>query len=248
MSDKLIIFGDIHGCADELINLLLETGFLPSENAFNYSHPENYKAVFVGDLTDRGPKSPLVLAIVQAMVKNGNALNVMGNHDDKLMRYLKGRNVTVSHGLDLTISQMDSGVMPEHRTDFKKGVLELFEKTPLYLILDEGRLVVAHAGLKEAFHGRDGGDVKTFCLYGDVENGKKDESGFPIRKDWATEYSGQATVVFGHTVVDNVLVKNKTFNIDTGCVFGGSLSALIWPSLEIVQVKSKVTYSHRLNL
>lgn len=242
------IIGDVHSCGSELIAMLELLGYLPSENLFDYAHPENRQIVFVGDLTDRGPKSCLVLSIVQAMIKSGSALSVLGNHDDKLLRYLKGRNVKISHGLDLTIDQIEENIQPDKKEQFKNGVVEMLEKTPYYLVLDDGKLIVSHAGLEESLHGKDGPRVKTFCLYGKIENGKTDEFGYPIRKDWATEYNGQATVVFGHTVVEHVLIKNKTFNIDTGCVFGGRLSALSWPSLEIVQVKSREIYSHRLNL
>ena len=69
-----------------------------------------------------------------------------------------------------------------------------------HYVLDEGRLVVAHAGLKEAYHGRASGRVRSFALYGDT-TGETDEFGLPVRYPWAREYRGEAMVVYGHTPV-----------------------------------------------
>ena len=88
--------------------------------------------------------------------------------------------------------------------------------------------MVAHAGLKEAYQGRSSGRVREFALYGET-TGETDEYGLPVRADWAAEYRGRATVVYGHTPVVEADWLNGTINIDTGCVFGGSLTALRYP-------------------
>src|SRR5690606_35900149 len=81
------IIGDIHGCFDEFIELLAKLGYNISENVnghFDVQNPENRRAIFLGDLTDRGNKSPQVLRLVMDMVKAGKAFCIAGNHDDKI--------------------------------------------------------------------------------------------------------------------------------------------------------------------
>ncbi len=94
--------------------------------------------------------------------------------------------------------------------------------------MDDGKLVVAHAGMKEEMQGRGSGKVRDFALYGET-TGETDEFGLPVRYNWAAEYRGKAMVVYGHTPVPKPDWLNRTINIDTGCVFGGRLTALRYP-------------------
>ena len=110
-----------------------------------------------------------------------------------------------------------------------------------HYILDEGRLVVAHAGLPERYQGRSSGRVRSIALYGDTD-GETDEFGLPIRYPWAEEYRGDASVVYGHTPVPNAEWLNKTICLDTGAVFGGRLTALRWPEKELVSVDATEEY------
>ena len=176
--------------------------------------------VFVGDLVDRGPRIADVLRIVMAMVEAGSALGVPGNHDIKLVQKLRGRDVQVTHGLADSLAQLERET-PEFRdrgANFLDGLVS-------HYVLDDGRLVVAHAGMKEEMQGRGSGKVRDFALYGET-TGETDEFGLPVRYNWAAEYRGQATVVYGHTPVPEPEWLNRTINIDTGCVFGGRLTAL----------------------
>jgi polynucleotide kinase-phosphatase len=186
--------------------------------------------VFVGDLVDRGPDTPGVLRLVMGMVASGNALSVSGNHEAKLVRALKGAKVQVQHGLGESLAQLDT-----ESDDFTKKALEFMDGLISHHVLDDGRLVVAHAGLKEAYHGRSSGRVRSFALYGDT-TGETDEYGLPVRYPWAREYRGKAMVVYGHTPVLEPEWVNNTICLDTGVVFGGKLTALRYPSREIVQV------------
>src|SRR5690606_13783373 len=111
-----------------------------------------------------------------------------------------------------------------------------------HYVLDDGRLVVAHAGLKASMQGRGSGAVREFALYGET-TGETDEFGLPIRYNWAAEYRGKATVVYGHTPVPEAEWLNNTICIDTGCVFGGSLTALRWPEKELVDVPAAKVYA-----
>jgi diadenosine tetraphosphatase ApaH/serine/threonine PP2A family protein phosphatase len=111
-----------------------------------------------------------------------------------------------------------------------------------HYVLDDGKLVVAHAGLKQDMQGRGSGAVRAFCLYGET-TGETDEFGLPVRYPWASEYRGNAMVVYGHTPVPQAEWLNRTINIDTGCVFGGKLTALRYPELETVAVDAARTYA-----
>ena len=230
------IIGDIHGCASELRTLLAGLGWqlrYDGDAAVGAVHPEGRQAVFVGDLVDRGPDTPGVLRLVMGMVKAGDALCVSGNHEAKLVRALKGANVTVSHGLAESLAQFDSE--PE---DFRQASLDFMDGLISHYVFDDGKLVVAHAGLMESYHGRSSGRVRSFALYGDT-TGETDEYGLPVRYPWALQYRGQAMVVYGHTPVPRAEWVNNTICLDTGVVFGGSLTALRYPEREIVSVPAE---------
>ncbi|CAM3596748.1 metallophosphoesterase [Pontibacter korlensis] len=235
------IIGDVHGCFEELVELLENLGyqiaFDKDEVKYLVSSPDSGKAVFVGDLVDRGPNSPEVLRLVMDMVEQKVAYCVTGNHDDKLLRMLLGRNVQIRHGLELTKAQLES-----YDAVFRERVKYFLANLPHHLVLDEGRLVVAHAGLEERLHGRNTKGVRNLCLYGPT-TGESDEKGLPVRLDWAADYCGKAIVVYGHTPVHEPIWRNNTINIDTGCVFGGSLTALTYPDHVITTVVSRHTYA-----
>ena len=232
------IIGDVHGCADELETLLVELGYSVAWNGKEVAvaPPEGRRAIFIGDLVDRGPRSPDVLRIARHMVEAGTAMAVVGNHDDKLKRHLSGRNVKVSHGLAETIDQL-AAEPPEFAGEMRRWLDSLVS----HYVLDEGRLVVAHAGLKEEMQGRASGAVRSFAMYGET-SGEIDEFGLPVRYDWAADYKGKAKVVYGHTPVPEANWVNGTICIDTGCCFGGKLTALRYPEMDLVSVAAARTY------
>ncbi len=230
------LIGDVHGCADELEELLGRLGYAPDE-AGVWRHPEGRKVVFLGDLVDRGPRVPDVLRIAMEMVKGGSALCVPGNHDEKLLRWLRGKKVRIAHGLERTIEQLE-GQTPEFLFD----VTAFLDGLVSHYVLDGGRLVAAHAGMKEEMQGRASGQVRSFALYGET-TGETDELGLPVRIDWAADYRGSAMVVYGHTPVAEPRWLNRTINVDTGCVFGGALTALRYPERELVSVPAREVYA-----
>ncbi|MBD2721361.1 polynucleotide kinase-phosphatase [Hymenobacter armeniacus] len=195
------------------------------------------KAIFLGDLVDRGPASPQVLRLVMSMVRDGSALCVPGNHDIKLLRHLNGKNVTINHGLAETLAQLE----PEPEA-FKSDVRRFLDGLVSHYVLDGGKLVVAHAGLTEEMQGRGSGAVRAFALFGE-STGEIDEFGLPVRYEWAREYRGRAMVAFGHTPVPDAEWLNNTIDLDTGCVFGGRLTALRYPERELVAVPAAQVYS-----
>ena len=233
------IIGDVHGCFDELVELLKELGYEIStqpDGEIVVEPPQGRKAIFVGDFVDRGPKVAEVLRLVMGMQKTGAALCVPGNHDVKLVRALQGRNVNPTHGLAESLSQLE-----EESAEFKTQITEFLNGLVSHYVLDSGKLVVAHAGMKAELQGRASGRVREFALYGET-TGETDEFGLPIRINWADEYRGNAMVVYGHTPVAEPQWVNRTINIDTGCVFGGKLAALRYPEKEIVSVPAYQTY------
>jgi len=228
------LIGDIHGCYDELLELLIKLGY-EIENG-KASHPENRTVVFLGDLNDRGPKTPEVYKLAINMVAEGKALCVLGNHDFKLLKYLRGSKVKVNHGLEQTIEQLKN-----ESDDFIQQLKEFLSSLISHYVLDEGKLIVAHAGLKEEMHGRGSGAVRSFCMYGE-STGEIDQFGLPVRHNWASEYKGRSKILYGHTPVPKPIWLNNTLNIDTGCVFGGKLTALRYPENQIIEVQAKKVY------
>ena len=231
------VIGDIHGCRVELELLLDRLGYLLDRDdagrAVGGRHPERRRAVFLGDLVDRGPDTPGVLRLVIGMVAAGTAFCVPGNHENKLLRAIRGRNVQVTHGLAESLAQLAA-----EPADFRAEVDAFIDGLVSHYRLDGGRLVVSHAGLIERFHGRASGRVREFCLYGQT-TGETDEFGLPVRHPWAQEYRGSAMVLYGHTPVATPEWVNNTLCLDTGCVFGGRLTALRYPERELVSVPAE---------
>jgi protein phosphatase len=231
------IIGDVHGCYDELVALLRNLGHEVDAAAATVRTTSGRKLLFLGDLVDRGPKTPDVLRLVMNAVASGAALCVPGNHDVKLMRKLRGRDVQVTHGLAESLEQLAA-----ESDAFRRDVADFIDRLVSHYVLDDGKLVVAHAGMKESMQGRGSGAVREFALYGET-TGETDELGLPVRHNWAAEYRGKAMVVYGHTPVPEPEWLNRTVDIDTGCVFGGRLTALRYPEREFVAVDALRTYA-----
>jgi len=235
---KLDIIGDVHGCIDELHELFSVLGY--TKQAQTYTHPEGRTPVFVGDITDRGPGSVQVIELVYELVTQKKGKYVPGNHCDKLYRYFLGNNVKVNHGLETTIAEYKA-LPAQQQKIVRKKFMTLFENAPLYLQIPELEVIIAHAGIKQSFIGRNDKKVKSFVLYGDA-TGEFYPDGRPIRRDWAQHYKGDWWIVYGHTPVKKPRMKHNTINIDTGCVFGNALTAFRLPEESCVSVPSKQPY------
>src|SRR3954471_9753125 len=132
------VIGDIHGCRAELETLLTDLGYTVTHDDQHRAvgaHQDGRRAVFVGDLVDRGPNTPGVLRLVMGMVAAGDALCVPGNHENKLLRALRGRNVQITHGLAESLEQL-SAETAEFRADVEKFIDGLIS----HYVLDAGRL------------------------------------------------------------------------------------------------------------
>lgn len=239
------IIGDVHGCYDELLELVRSLGYTvvqregEPEGACDLSRPDDQarKLAFLGDLCDRGPKTPAVLRFVMERVERSEAVCVPGNHDIKLLKALRGRDVQRTHGLAESLEQLE-----REPHEFRNKIAAFIDGLVSHFVLDGGRLVIAHAGMKESMAGRGSRAVREFALYGET-TGETDEYGLPVRHNWAAEYRGRAAVVYGHTPMPRAEWLNNTICLDTGCVFGGSLTALRWPERELVSVRAKAIYA-----
>jgi diadenosine tetraphosphatase ApaH/serine/threonine PP2A family protein phosphatase len=228
------LIGDVHGCRDELLELLGRLGYGASGDAV--AHPDGRRAVLLGDLVDRGPDTPGVLRLAIAGLAAGTVLSVIGNHDDKLRRALLGHRVQVKNGLERSLEQLALETDP-----FRGQVLAFLERLPSHLLLDGGRLVAAHAGMPAALLDGRPEKIREFAMFG-ATTGQTDSDGLPERLNWAHDHPGTPIVVYGHTPVVEPIWQNGTIDIDTGCVFGGRLTALRYPELEIVTQRARSTY------
>ena len=232
------VVGDVHGCLDELLALLDAMGYRVErkDRDFAVTPPDGRALVFVGDLVDRGPAAPGVLRLAMSMARAGTALCISGNRDAELVRVLRGGTARVTRGMARTLDQLAA-----EAASFRAAVMNFLHELPSHLVLDEGRLVVAHAGLKEALQGRTSAAARAFALHGDL-TGEKDAAGLPVRRAWAAEYRGKALVVHGHTPVSAAAWLNNTVNVDTGCAYGGHLTALRYPERETVSIPARAIY------
>lgn len=245
------IVGDVHGCHDELLALLDKLGWVATDDGLHH-HPEDRLLVFVGDLVDRGPASVKVLEYANAMIEEGRAILVRGNHDDKLRRYLLGNKIKVDHHLQTTIDELDA-LDADTRAAVGERAIAMIERSPYWALLGstsedradtEAELVVAHAAFKPSLMQSKEDKVRWFCLYG-PSTGKKDERGYPERVDWTVRYPSRGPLcVTGHTPFSGpVEERNNTMCLDTACVFGFRLTALRWPEMELVDVPAREDYS-----
>ena len=228
--------GDVHGCYDECMALFQKLGYKFDEEGIP-EHPNGNIPVFIGDITDRGPSSIKMIHLVWTLtLQRKTALYIPGNHCNKLYRYFLGNNVKAIHGLETTVAELEALSKPDRR-NVRDKFIQLYESAPLYLVLDQGKLVLAHAGIKKEWIGAKHKGVKTFVLYGDI-TGKTLPDGRPERRDWALKHPGTPIIIYGHTPVREPRIKNNTYNIDTGAVFGGKLTALRYPDMTLFSVPS----------
>lgn len=236
---KIDVIGDIHGCYRELVELFGVLGYKQEQNIF--IHSDDRIPIFLGDITDRGPNSLAVIELVYEMViQRKIAKYVPGNHCNKLYRYFLGNRVEQKHGLETTVAELQK-LSPKQQAKIAKKFKHLYQQAPIYLKIEQLHAVIAHAGIKEAYIGRLDKKVEKFVLYGDI-SGAFYPDGRPIRGDWALNYHGKDWIIYGHTPVQKPRIIGKTINIDTGCVFGGALTAFSLPEEKCFSIPSKQVY------
>jgi diadenosine tetraphosphatase ApaH/serine/threonine PP2A family protein phosphatase len=233
------IISDCHGCYTELCQLFEELGYL--RDGLSFEPPTGRIAVFVGDLVSRGPNSLAVIFLVRDMINKRYAMSVLGNHDSKIARWSKGNPVMLTHGDDGTAREIENST-----TITKEEVVDFFSSLPLFLKLDDEKLVVVHACFKDHLLKESGFSkrCRDTCLFGPSAGMDKD-LGIPNRIEWVNKRicdSNSPLIVYGHEPRLEARLENKTAGIDTGCVFGNKLTALRYPEMELVQVPALKSY------
>lgn len=237
---SLDIISDIHGCLDELKDLLEKLGYERGESG--YAHPEERKVVFTGDIANRGPENLGTLALVMEMVAQNNAFYIPGNHCNKLYKHFLGHDVNEENGLEKTLDELQE-LPEEEQNRFKERFQDLYEMSPPYLIFDDGNLVVTHGGIRDEDIGKVNEEVAQFSLHGDTNEQDTTEDGYPIRREWPLRHQGDELIVYGHSPTEKATFVNNTINLDQGAVYGGYLTALQYPERDLVHTKSEQDYA-----
>ena len=209
---RTIVIGDLHGCYDEALELLDRLA-VTSED----------RVIFAGDLVDRGPKPRECVEL--AMRHEA----ILGNHEEKHLQQRKRK---------------DEDLSPDHlatRRALEDEHYDYFKRLPTFIRIPECRAVVVHAGVlpnveiekQDSYH----------LLHAQCVRPPEKKSFWPSKAPsthtfWTNHWKGPERVIFGHTVTDKPLVTDFAVGIDTGCAFGGALTAVVLPTWEIVSVPS----------
>lgn len=215
---RYIIVGDLHGCFDELIELLHKLDFDDEKDCL----------ISCGDLVDRGPKVVELLAYLRSLPR---FLAVKGNHEDKFIRWSKGNPIKVSDGLQKTIDDFQ-----EKAPNAVQAVAQFFRELPYILKTPAGYVV--HAGFDPSRSVEE--QRKSDCLYTRHIGGA--DAHDPAGEFWFKLWKGPP-VFFGHIVLSpEEAPTGPTYGLDGGCVFGGELRA--WDSRDgkVHSVQAKQSY------
>jgi len=212
MASRTIVVGDIHGCYDELMKLLKKARFKQSD-----------RVVSVGDLVSKGPK---VREVLDLFITDKRFSTVIGNHDLILRRYWNGENV-----------ELKQGPKDTHKKLKRKKDKYLHFLNSLPFIIDLNTHLVVHAGIRPnvELHSQTTGDLTRIRVLGPD---RESEDGIP----WYHVYNGEKTVIFGHWPAAEPRRGPKAIGLDTGCVYGYSLTAYIIETDEFVSVPAKKAY------
>ncbi len=215
MSERTIFIGDVHGCFDELESLLDKVNFTPRED----------RLIFLGDLINKGPYPKEVVDFV----RKGNHLCVLGNHELGFLRSLDEERY-FKKGFKKFYESLGKD---------RDEVIEWMRSLPLYI--EEKDFICVHAGLEPGVplakqNPRVLTRIRTWG--GDPEDLNNEDD-----PAWHDLYEGKKTVIYGHWAMQGLWETENTIGLDSGCVWGGKLSALIWPERKIKQVKAKRQYA-----
>jgi diadenosine tetraphosphatase ApaH/serine/threonine PP2A family protein phosphatase len=214
-----VFIGDVHGCLDELEALVRKVRVGPAD-----------QIVFVGDLVAKGPDSAGVVAFAREL----RALCVRGNHDEAVLRIRRARK---GQG-DLSRAKRTHLRVAETLCEADWRWLE---GLPLSLSFPQFDSVVVHAGVvpDKPLSAQRPEDLMTMrTLRPDGHASPRLEDG--VR--WATKYRGPERVIFGHDAISGFQREPFALGLDTGCVYGRTLTALVLPSGELISVPARRAY------
>lgn len=212
MSGRTIVVGDIHGCYDELMDLLDKAALTDSD-----------RVVSVGDLIVKGEKNREVLDL---FIEDERFSAVLGNHDRALRRYWRGEEVSLKESQEKTRAEL---AVDEARYS------SYLQQLPLMIEL--GQHVVVHAGVRPdvALSGQAVEDLTELRTLGEDRTNRE---GVP----WYERYDGDKIVLFGHWPAPEPRRGPRAIGLDTGCVYGYDLTAYILETGEFLSVKARRAY------
>lgn len=212
---RTLIIGDVHGCYDELELLIQKMDFDPIDDDL----------IFVGDVINRGPKSLDVLKFIASH----KCRVIKGNHEIAFIRYAKSGIIKKDSSFNTILNEMG---------DEKEKWLEWIDSWPLFI--EEENFIVVHGGLCPGFHPKNtSADILTRIRTWD---GKGENLNNLSNPPWDHFYHGEKLIVFGHWSQRGLVVKENIIGLDSGCVWGGSLTGVELPQRKIYQVKAKKAY------
>lgn len=223
------IIGAVHGRYAELLALLERLGYRVGPP--DIAAPAGRKLVFLGDLIDFGAGSVDVLRLVMNAVDAGIACSVPGNHEARLVRWLRGQEVARGDGLEATIAAVTAAPLA-----FREQLETFLDSSVSHYVLDGGRLVVAHAGLNEELQGRGSSAVRAFALHGEWRDEREEQAPANATPVWVRDYQGKARVVYSHPRAAQVEWVNRTINLCTSAGGRGSITALRYPENQVESV------------
>lgn len=220
MSKRTLFVGDVHGCYTELKGLLEMANF----------KPDSERLFFVGDLINRGPKPLEVLKLVHRL----GASCVLGNHERSFLQHLK-KGSQSSDSFSKLKEEM-GGHMPFWE--------EWLQSLPLFVSEGEetepDSFLVVHAGLAPGISPQDTDPhILTNLRTWDPVDQKPGDENHPA---WYTFYQKSRTIIFGHWAAGGVVMRPNAIGLDSGCVYGGSLTALSWPDRILYQFPAQSIY------
>lgn len=234
LSGPFDLIGSVHGCLAELRALLGELGYVSDPATQLPRHPKGRIPVFLGDDGAQGPHGLACLQLIQAMCDAGLAYAVIGNQDRRLLEVLRESPEADPDAL----APWWAAASPEDR----QAILAWTAQVPSHLVLDGGRLVAVHGGIRPDMIGRDTPPITAFCTYGSTP-GEHALVQSRALADWAAELPEGVTVVFSHQPVVDVQDAGSHVAIDTACLYGGRLSAFRYPERSVVSVPAAKAYA-----
>ena len=220
MTARTLIVGDVHGCREELEDLLEESGW-----------EDDDQLVLVGDLVAKGPDSLGVIRLIREL----GGLAVRGNHDQHCLKWWDAK----------CAGDVLPRLKPAHQRvadELEDEDWEWLAALPLWLELPEHDTLVVHAGLLPDLPLEDQDPYDLMNMRSILDDGTPSRS-YEEGTPWASAWPGPRLVAFGHDAVRGLQNRAHSVGLDTGCVYGGWLTGLWLPRRDLVSVPARGTYA-----
>ncbi len=220
---RTIAIGDVHGCADELEELLEALDLSPQD-----------RIIQVGDLVNRGPDSRRVIRLVREYKIEA----ILGNHEIRLLTAIREQTASILKDYDIATLK-----------DLHKEDWDYLSSLPHHIYDAKRNIVFVHGGFLPGRPWREqGASITANIQVIDASGNAAKRSDAPEARPWADHWTGSPFVVYGHTPRPNAYQRTGSIGIDTGCVYGGHLTAYIIEEQSFVQVRARKTYAHSKRL